>query len=125
MRLAFDPMVMYIAREQRPGSCAHLVTLEHERKHVRVYDQYLVDVRDDLRTQILGKLGDRPLVFASEQEADAAVRKLLEETLAPFVRAAIQEVLDLQKMVDSEREYARLDLEQAKCSLAEPAPPRR
>lgn len=125
VRLAFDPMVMYIAREQRPGSCAHLVTLEHERKHVRVYEQYLVDVRDDLRTQILGKLGDRPLVFASEQEADAAVRKLLEETLAPFVRAAIQEVLDLQKMVDSEREYARLDLEQAKCSLAEPAPPRR
>jgi signal transduction histidine kinase len=91
---------------------------------VRVYEQFLVDVREDLRTALLAKLGGRPLVFASAAEADAAVRTLLEETLAPFVRAAMHEVVELQKLVDSEREYARLDLEQAKCSLAEPAPQR-
>jgi hypothetical protein len=124
VRLAYEPMVVYVAREHTPESCAHRLTLEHERKHVRVYEQFLVDVREDLRAQLLAKLGSGPLVFGGAAEANAAVRTLLEQTLAPFVRDAMQEVVELQKLVDSEREYARLDLEQAKCGLAEPAPQR-
>lgn len=120
VRLAFAPMTLYVAREHPPGSCAHQLTLEHERKHVRVYEDYLVDIREDLRRDLLARLGDKPLLAGSPQEAEAAVHRLLEESLAPFVRGAMQEVLDLQKLVDSEREYARLDREQARCALSEP-----
>jgi hypothetical protein len=119
VRLAFSPMTMFIARELGPGSCAHRLTLDHELKHVRVYEDYLNDVRDDIRRQLLEDLGDRPLLFPSEHEADAGVRRLLEERLAPFVEGAMREVLALQKLVDSDVEYARIDLAQARCALTE------
>jgi hypothetical protein len=119
VRLAFSPMTLYVAREHPPGTCAHRLTLEHELKHVRVYRDYLEDVRADIDTKLREKFGGKPMVYGSEAESQAAVRALLDETLAPYVQDAMREVLDLQKLVDSPHEYARLDLEQARCSLGE------
>src|SRR5882724_1196461 len=41
VKLAFDPMVLLVASEQKEGGCAHNITLGHEVRHMRVYTRYL------------------------------------------------------------------------------------
>lgn len=118
VRLSFSPMTVYVAREHPPGSCAYRVTLEHELKHVSVYEQYLAGIAHDIEAALRQELGARVLYFRSEAEGDAHVRKVLEERIGPYVEDTMLRVVALQRQVDSPEEYARLDRAQAECEAA-------
>ena len=115
VNLSFSPMTIYVAREHPVGSCAHRITLEHEEKHIAVYQQYLADIATQIDESLRAELGRKVLFFRSEAEGDAHVQKVLEERVGPYVERAMLQVVTLQKQVDSPDEYARLDRVQAEC----------
>jgi hypothetical protein len=116
VKLAFEPMTLFIASEQREGSCAFRVTMEHELKHIAVYQEYLEEFGTRVREDLGRTLGDEIVYVGSQSEADARVRAVLEKTLTPYLQAVQDEVRARQARVDSSAEYARLARHQAWCA---------
>lgn len=115
LKLAFDPMTLYIAAEQPQGSCAFKVTMAHELKHVAVYQAFLEEFAADTERELHAALGDQVRFFRSEAEAEAHVQAVLARELKPRLDAAQADVAARQGRVDSIAEYARLDTAQAAC----------
>ncbi|NJN40765.1 MAG: hypothetical protein HC807_08085 [Gammaproteobacteria bacterium] len=116
VQLAFDPMTLYVASEQPEGSCAFRITMEHELKHVAVYQEYLEEFGARVSSDLGRALGDGIVYVGSRTEADAHVRGVLERTLAPYMQAVQEEVRARQARVDSPAEYALLDRHHAWCA---------
>jgi hypothetical protein len=115
VKLAFEPMTLFIASEQPEGSCAFRITMEHELRHIAVYQEYLDDFAARVRDDLGQALGDGIVYVGSEAEADAYVRAVAEKTLNPYMEAVQDEVRARQGRIDSPAEYARLAQHQAWC----------
>jgi hypothetical protein len=115
VKLAFEPMVLRVAREQKPGSCEHQLTLDHERRHMGVYARYLDDLAERVQADLKQQFGDRILYFPSTQAAEAQVQAMAAGVLKPYIENGLAQVQELQKKVDSPEEYARMDSLQARC----------
>jgi hypothetical protein len=115
VKLAFDPMVLHVAREQKEGSCEHKITLDHEMRHMRVYARYLDDLAARVEADLKAKFGDRILYFPSATAAETEMQALTGSTLKPYMESGMAQVQELQKVVDSPEEYARMDGLQARC----------
>lgn len=116
VRLAFEPMRLFVAAEHPEGTCGFRVTMEHELKHIAVYQDYLEDFAAQVQVDLVRELGDRILYFASPAAADAHVEAVIEQTLRPYLEGVREEVKARQKRVDSSEEYARLDAMQTWCA---------
>lgn len=116
VKLAFEPMTLFVASEQPEGSCAFRVTMEHELKHIAVYQEYLEDFAGRVQEDLGRSLGDAIVYVGSRAEADAHVRAVVEKTLTPYMRAMQDEVRARQTRVDSPAEYARLGRHQSWCA---------
>lgn len=116
VKLAFDPMTILVAREQPEGSCAFNITMEHERKHVRIYERFLDRVAPQIEAELRSRIGNRILYFATEAEAERHVQTSLKEYLAPMVDKSMQEVTALQAAIDTPEEYFRLETFQRACA---------
>jgi hypothetical protein len=116
IRLAFQPMRLFVAKEHPEGSCAFRVTMEHELKHIAVYQEYLADFAAQVQVDLSRELGDRILYFASPAAADAHVEAAIAQTLKPYLEGVQDEVKARQKRVDSAEEYARLGAMQNWCA---------
>jgi len=108
VKLAFEPMTLFVAAEQPEGSCAFRVTMEHELKHIAVYQEFLEEFGTRVRDDLGRELGDRIVYVSSEAQADAHVRAIVERTLTPYMQAVQDEVRARQARIDSEAEYGRL-----------------
>jgi len=116
VKLAFEPMTLFVAKEQPEGSCAFRITMEHELKHITVYQDYLEEFGAQMREDIGRALGNEIVYLGTRSEADAHVRAILEKTLSPYMQAVQEEVRARQARVDSPTEYARLDRHHAWCA---------
>ncbi|MCC6608684.1 MAG: hypothetical protein IT515_03275 [Burkholderiales bacterium] len=116
VRLAFAPMRLFVAREHPEGSCGFRVTMEHELKHIAVYQEYLADFAAQIQVDLGHELGDRILYFASPAAADTHVEAVIAQTLQPYLEGVREEVEARQKRVDSPEEYARLSAMQNWCA---------
>ncbi len=116
LTLAFKPTTLYVAREHPTGSCEFDITLAHEKKHINVYQTYLdkmaLDVRDELREQ----LGGRIQYFDSADAGETHIRQRAAAILQPYLERGAQESAKRQALVDTPEEYFRLESFQAKCS---------
>lgn len=115
VRLAFEPMTVYVNRDHPRGSCAHEITMGHELKHVRVYEIFLAEVSEKIERELRAQFGEGIRYFASEAEAEKQVENLTHQYLAPFVHESMNAVTARQAKVDSAEEYFRLDRFQAAC----------
>ena len=115
IKLAFDPMVLHVAREQPEGSCEHRITLDHERRHMGVYARYLDELAARVERDLKEKFGQRILYFPNTRAAETEMQALTASTLKPYIESGMAEVQQLQKAVDSPEEYARMDSMQARC----------
>jgi hypothetical protein len=115
VKLAFDPMVLNVASEQKEGSCENKITLDHEVRHMRVYRHYLDELAAHVESDLKAKLGNDILYFPSTDAATAQMQSLTSSTLAPYMEKGLAEVQEQQKAVDSPDEYARMDALQARC----------
>ena len=115
VKLAFDPMVLHVAREQKEGSCEHRITLDHETRHMRVYARYLDDLAAKVEGDLKQKFGDRILYYPSTAAAEADMQGQAAGILKPYLDRGLAEVQKLQTVVDSPEEYARMDALQERC----------
>lgn len=108
VRLAADPLTVYLARELADDPCKRAVTLEHEERHVAVYRAVLAEAAPALEQLLQERVGTELRRAASgaelQRDLDATVRTLLGE----FMRDHSQALIELQAEVDSPDEYARL-----------------
>lgn len=115
VKLAFDPMVLFVAREQKEGGCRHNITLGHEVRHMQVYTRYLETLSARIETDLKQKFGDRIMYFPGTAAAETEMQALTSSTLKPYVENGLAEVQQLQKPVDSPEEYARMAEQEARC----------
>lgn len=116
VRLAFEPMRLYIAREHAEGSCAFRATMDHELKHIAVYQDYLEEFAIQVQADLARELGENILYFGSATEADAHIDSVIKQTLTPYLEAVRDEIKARQRRVDSPAEYARLGAMQNWCA---------
>lgn len=116
VKLAFEPMTLFIASEQPEGSCEFRVTMEHELKHIAVYQEYLEEFGRRVREDLGRELGDRIVYVNSQAEAEARVHAIVDQTLTPYMQAVQDELRARQARVDSDAEYERLRRHHAWCA---------
>ena len=116
LTLAFKPTTLYVAREHPAGSCEFDITMDHEKKHIGVYQKYLdqmaLDVRDELREQ----LGERIQYFDNAEAGETSIRQRAAAILQPYLERGAAESAKRQAQVDTPEEYFRLENFQAKCT---------
>lgn len=115
VRLAFEPMTVYVSRDHAQGSCVHEITMGHELKHVRIYETFLAEVAEKIERELHARFGESIRYVASEAEAEKQVQNLTHQYLAPFVQESMNAVIARQAKIDSVEEYFRLDRFQAAC----------
>lgn len=115
VRLAFEPMTVYVSRDHPEGSCVHQITMGHELKHVRVYETFLSETAEAIRRELDERFGQRIHYFDSEAEAENQLQNLTREYLAPYVQGSMNAVRARQENIDSPEEYFRLDRFQDAC----------
>ena len=113
--LAVEPLKVAIAREHAPGSCEHALTLNHEMKHVLVYERYLAELVVTVETELKTSIGDRVRHFASRADGERELPLLIERSVKPLIEAGMRQAQQRQAAVDTPDEYARLDALQARC----------
>ena len=109
VRLAFEPMTVFITKEQAQGSCQFDVTMRHEMQHVMVYSTFLDSAASDVERYLREHFGNRIYYFES---AEAAQKEMNEETskrIGPFVEEEMNRVRSLQAPLDTPEEYLRLE----------------
>ena len=115
VRITFNPMTVFVGTDEPVDSCRYRITWDHEMRHVAVYQSFLPTIATRIERQLTEYFGNRVFFFATGDEAQAHVDKLVAGFLSPLVQSGVAEVRDLQRTVDQPHEYARLDSLRARC----------
>ena len=113
--LAYQPMTVMVSSAQKPGSCEHALTLNHEMKHVRTYERYIDELRNEVEAGLQALLGDGIHYFGSAAEGERALDTKIHEKINAVIAAGMARVQQRQSAIDTSEEYGRLDLMQSKC----------
>ncbi len=106
--LSMQPVTVYLARELDASSCARAVTLEHELKHVAVYDAVLHEAARALADDLPPAIGPGLQRAASRAELERELNARVNDYLDAFMRRRQRELDARQAMVDSPEEHARV-----------------
>jgi hypothetical protein len=109
VRLAFEPMTVFITSDQRQGSCQFDVTMRHELQHVSVYTTFLDTAAAEVEQYLKRHFGNRIYYFESAEEAQKRMSEETSQRVGPFVEEAMNRVRDLQAPLDTPDEYLRLE----------------
>ena len=112
VRAEMPTRVIYVANDLEPGSCRYRVTLEHERDHERIDDDF---IRRRLEVEMEALRADFPIVATA-----APVRATARDQTVAELRARALAIVDrlferllyerhqAQRAIDTPYEYARL-----------------
>ena len=114
--LAYQPMTVLVSHAQKPGSCEHELTLNHEMRHVRTYERFIDELSIEVESGLQVLLGDGIHYFSSAPEAERALDTKINEKINALISAGMRRVQQRQAAIDSPEEYGRLDLMQSKCN---------
>jgi len=106
--LAMQPMTVYVASEYHGDACREAVILEHERKHVALYSEFVGLLARELRAAVTADFGDAIFYGSDRAQAEGEIRERLGVYLEPMLREAMQRIKERQRSVDSPEEYARV-----------------
>jgi hypothetical protein len=107
VRLTYPPIVVYVSREFRPGSCAYEEVLAHEMRHLNTYLDYLPRVEAKVRAALAQRFESKPL-YARTGQAQALLQREVDRGWMPYIKNEMAKVEALQAAIDSPQEYARL-----------------
>jgi hypothetical protein len=105
--LHYPPIVLYVSREFRPGSCAYQEVLAHEMRHLEVYLDYLPKAESRVRRALAARFGDKPL-YARIGQAQGLLQREIDRSWMPYIKSEMAKVESLHSAIDSPQEYARL-----------------
>ena len=106
--LSLDPMTVFVANEYHGDSCREAVIMEHERKHVAVYSQFIASLALELREAITADFGDTIFYASDRSQAEREIGDRLAVHLEPLMRDSLERIRERQRTVDSPEEYARV-----------------
>jgi hypothetical protein len=109
VRLAFEPMTVFITSDQHEGTCQFGVTMHHEMQHVAVYRAFLDSAARDVEQYLRGHFGNRIYYFANAGEAQQRMSEETSQKIGPFVEGEMNRVRELQAPLDTPEEYLRLE----------------
>lgn len=105
----FRDLVVYVAREYRPGTCEYRAVLEHERTHVAISRDSLERYLPTLERAAAEALAARPAVRVGDaEEAGEAYTAYLNERLAPVLRAWDEAQRQANARIDTPDSYRAL-----------------
>lgn len=107
IKLYYPPIVVYISREFRPGSCAYEELLAHEMRHLNAYLDYLPKAEARVRLALARRFDDKPL-YARIGQAQSLLQREIDRGWMPYIKSEMAKVEALQAAIDSPQEYARL-----------------
>ncbi|MCA1855049.1 hypothetical protein LE190_03775 [Massilia oculi] len=107
VRLSYPPIVVYVGRELRPGSCAYEEVLAHEWRHLETYLDYLPRAEARVRLALARRFEDKPL-YARIGQAQGLLQREVDRGWMPYIKSEMAKVETLQAAIDSPQEYARL-----------------
>ncbi len=107
VELYYMPVVIYIARELPPDSCAYKEVLAHEMRHLQAYTDHLPKVDQQVREALTKRFGDKPL-YAPSGTAMSALEHEINSGWLPYIRGELARVEEQQALIDAPEEYARL-----------------
>jgi hypothetical protein len=113
VRLAFEPMTVFITSDQAKGTCQFDVTMRHELQHVSVYQNFLDSAAHEVEKYLLDHFGNRIYYFDSAEDAQKQMSDETSKRIGPYVEEAMNRVRELQAPLDTPEEYLRL---QRSCS---------
>lgn len=105
--LTFRPVNVFIAREFRPDSCAYKTVLDHEMRHVKLYQDEVPKMSEKVREQLRLRYGQRPL-YAKAGETLAQLQQDVDEWLRPMIRAELERIEQMQVAVDTFEEKMQM-----------------
>jgi hypothetical protein len=108
VRLSMVPMTVYVGREFRDHECKRDAIMEHERKHVAVYRDYLAEVVVEVRDEITRAYGNVVMHFPGRDQAQREIETALTGYLDPILQRSTRELKLRQAEVDTPAEYARV-----------------
>lgn len=107
IKLYYPPIVVYVSREFRPGSCAYEEVLAHEMRHLNAYLDYLPKAEARVRLALARRFEDKPL-YARIGQAQSLLQREIDRGWMPYIKSEMAKVEALQAAIDSPQEYARL-----------------
>jgi hypothetical protein len=99
---------VHVAREYRGDACREPLILEHERKHVAVFDRYADEAVSALVRELDTKVGRRVRYGTSMAEVQASLKKELAVHLEAFMDRARAELDRRHAQIDTPYEYERM-----------------
>ncbi len=107
VRLTYPPIVVFISREFRPGSCAYEEVLAHEMRHLNTYLDYLPRAEARVRLALARRFENKPL-YARIGHAQNLLQREIDRGWMPYIKSEMSKVETLQAAIDSPQEYTRL-----------------
>ncbi len=105
--LYYIPIVIYIGREFKPGTCAYDEILAHEMRHLKTYLDHLPKVESVVRKALSDRFDNKPL-YARSGQARAALQREVDTGWMPYMKRELVKVEHEQALIDTPQEYARL-----------------
>jgi hypothetical protein len=101
-------MTVYVAREYRGDACREPLILEHERKHVAVFERYAAEIAPTLERDLEARFGNRVMVGASMAAIQQTVKRDLGVYLDAFMERARAEIDRRHAQIDTPDEYEKI-----------------
>ncbi|QYF92405.1 hypothetical protein KY495_16825 [Massilia sp. PAMC28688] len=105
--LKYAPIIIYIGREFKPGTCSYDEILAHEMRHLKTYLEHLPKVESVVRKALADRFNNKPL-YAMAGQARAALQREIDTGWVPYIKRELRQVEIAQARIDTPQEYARL-----------------
>jgi len=108
VEVASSQMTVYVAREYRGDPCREPLILEHERRHVAVFESYGEEAAPALARELDERIGSAVRFAPTMADVQESLRAELAAHLEAFMARARDELAARHAAVDTDREYEML-----------------
>lgn len=107
VKLIYEPMIVNIGSEFSPGTCIYNLVLEHEKEHVRLYQENFPTIEATLRQLMERRFAGKP-IYAASGQARSVLADEIDQLWRPLIKSELSKVEIEQNKIDSEEEVTRL-----------------
>ncbi len=107
VQLHYDPMTVHIGSEFAPDTCIYNLVLEHEKQHVRIYQENFPIIESTIRQLMEMRFAGKP-IYAPSGQARSLLADEIDQLWRPLIKSELSKVEIEQNKVDSEEKIAEL-----------------
>ena len=101
-------MTVYVAREYRGDACREPLILEHERKHVAVFERYAAEIAPSLERDLEARFGNRVMYGTTMAGIQQQIKRDLAAHLDAFMERARADIDRRHAQIDTPDEYEKI-----------------